>query len=286
MRKVLVLVVMALASPALAATYYVSSSTGDDGNQGTQAQPWKTFGGAGNHVNGGSFAAGDTVLLKRGDVWNESLIPPTSGSSGSPITFDAYGTGAPPEISGKRDLSGWTLYSSNVWSAPVTSGSVAFAIFNSVWGQKQSALGSILHARDFMLYNNALLVYAPSATDPSTYYGTVSAIVPLNSPGSDQGIYVNGKSWLTFQHIRLSWYENFGVYVAGASDHLVFANMEADGMVPAGNFPHGFYVNATNPAESVANREIVDEVKFKEGLSKVIDGTVECLNASSWAPKP
>ena len=37
--------------------------------------------------------------------------------------------------------------------------------------------------------------------------------------------------------------------------------------------------------EAVANREIVDEVKFKEGLSKVVDGTVECLNASSWARK-
>ena len=35
--------------------------------------------------------------------------------------------------------------------------------------------------------------------------------------------------------------------------------------------------------EAVANREIVDEVKFKEGLSKVIDGTVERLNASSWS---
>ena len=35
--------------------------------------------------------------------------------------------------------------------------------------------------------------------------------------------------------------------------------------------------------EAVANREIVDEAKFKIGLSKVIDGTVDCLNASSWA---
>lgn len=35
--------------------------------------------------------------------------------------------------------------------------------------------------------------------------------------------------------------------------------------------------------EAVANREIVDEAKFKQGLSKVIDGTVDCLNASSWA---
>ena len=35
--------------------------------------------------------------------------------------------------------------------------------------------------------------------------------------------------------------------------------------------------------DAITNRQIVDEVKFKEGLSKVIDGTVECLNASVWA---
>jgi hypothetical protein len=36
-------------------------------------------------------------------------------------------------------------------------------------------------------------------------------------------------------------------------------------------------------AEAVEQRDIVDEVKFKEGLGKVIDGTVECLNSSSWS---
>lgn len=35
--------------------------------------------------------------------------------------------------------------------------------------------------------------------------------------------------------------------------------------------------------DAIANRQIIDEAKFKEGLSKVIDGTVECLNASLWA---
>lgn len=40
---------------------------------------------------------------------------------------------------------------------------------------------------------------------------------------------------------------------------------------------------ALSLTEAVANRQIVDENKFKEGLSKVIDGTVECLNASIWA---
>lgn len=44
-----------------------------------------------------------------------------------------------------------------------------------------------------------------------------------------------------------------------------------------------FVAAALQLTEAVANREIVDEDKFKEGLSKVIDGTVECLNASSWA---
>jgi hypothetical protein len=43
---------------------------------------------------------------------------------------------------------------------------------------------------------------------------------------------------------------------------------------------------AIGAAEAVASREILDEAKFKEGLAKVIDGTVECLNASTWAKKP
>jgi len=46
-----------------------------------------------------------------------------------------------------------------------------------------------------------------------------------------------------------------------------------------------FVATALQLTEAVANREIVDEVKFREGLSKLVDGTVECLNASSWAPK-
>ncbi len=36
-------------------------------------------------------------------------------------------------------------------------------------------------------------------------------------------------------------------------------------------------------SDAVTSRHIVDEAKFKEGLSKVIDGTVLCLNASTWA---
>ena len=33
-------------------------------------------------------------------------------------------------------------------------------------------------------------------------------------------------------------------------------------------------------------KSIVDHRKFEEGLGKVIDGVVECLNASVWATQP
>ena len=44
-----------------------------------------------------------------------------------------------------------------------------------------------------------------------------------------------------------------------------------------------FVQAALSITDAVTNRQIIDEAKFKDGLSKVIDGTVECLNASIWA---
>ncbi|MGA8762552.1 MAG: hypothetical protein WB562_06645 [Candidatus Sulfotelmatobacter sp.] len=50
-----------------------------------------------------------------------------------------------------------------------------------------------------------------------------------------------------------------------------------------------FLQNALALADAVSAREIVEPGKFKDGISKIIDGTVECLNASTWAknsPQP
>jgi hypothetical protein len=44
-----------------------------------------------------------------------------------------------------------------------------------------------------------------------------------------------------------------------------------------------FVSAALQLSDAVTARHIVDEEKFKEGLSKVIDGTVLCLNASTWS---
>jgi hypothetical protein len=47
-----------------------------------------------------------------------------------------------------------------------------------------------------------------------------------------------------------------------------------------------FLQNALAMTDAVAAREIVDPVGFRQGISKVIDGTVECLNASTWCKQP
>ncbi len=44
-----------------------------------------------------------------------------------------------------------------------------------------------------------------------------------------------------------------------------------------------FVSNALGLGEAITNKQVIDADKFRDGLSKVIDGVVECLNASVWA---
>ncbi len=106
---ILALVWCLLASiPAHATTYYVAAAGSDSNNGTSTGTPWQTI----SKVNGSTFSAGDSVLFNRGDVWyGSSLTAPSSGSSGSPITFGAYGSGANPVIKGSTllNVSGYVL---------------------------------------------------------------------------------------------------------------------------------------------------------------------------------
>ena len=44
-----------------------------------------------------------------------------------------------------------------------------------------------------------------------------------------------------------------------------------------------FVSAALSLTDAIANKDIVDEGKFKDGLGKIIDGVVQCLNSSAWA---
>ncbi len=122
-RCAMVILMLMLISRADAATYYFSSANGNDLNSSTQAKsavtPWKSIDKLNSFFS--NLQAGDTVLFMRGNVFYGTIQVARSGSSGRPIVFDAYGTGADPVISGLSTLSGWTNTGDGIWeSAPCT----------------------------------------------------------------------------------------------------------------------------------------------------------------------
>ena len=93
-------------------TYYVATN-GTDANDGrSMASPFQSLA----KVNTLTLRAGDAVLLRRGDTFRGTLSIKQSGSAGSPIVVDAYGSGNKPIIAGSTILSGWSR-NGNVWQA-------------------------------------------------------------------------------------------------------------------------------------------------------------------------
>ena len=223
---------------AQAATYYVDASGGSDLVDGlSQTAAWKTLA----KVNGSAFLPGDVVLLKRGETWRESLVVPSSGAAGNPIRIDAYGTGPAPAITGYLNLpiSAWSVDSGNVWKAAVSASAMNFVLFGSIWGARQTTKANVISDRDWYFTGNMLYVFAPS--NPASYYGSVAAMLLAGN----QLIYINAKSYVDVQHLRLSYFDTYGVRISGASEHINIANVEAQGIIPNGTLPHGFYVNST-----------------------------------------
>lgn len=88
---------LALCPLAEAATYYVSSRSGRDSNSGLSPRSaWRTL----DRVNHAQLRPGDSVLLKRGETWRETLQPPSSGMEREVIQVGAFGLGSRPVISG------------------------------------------------------------------------------------------------------------------------------------------------------------------------------------------
>lgn len=71
--------------------YYVSASTGDDGNSGTSPQsPWQSVW----RIIDADLHPGDAVFFKRGDMWRQQLFETVPG-----VTYSAYGEGDKPLLS-------------------------------------------------------------------------------------------------------------------------------------------------------------------------------------------
>jgi len=85
-------------------TYYFSSSTGNDLNPGTEASPFQTI----TKLNNLSPvpAPGSKIFFKRGDKFIGQYVVKSSGTLGSPIVYDSYGTGDLPILSASDGSNG------------------------------------------------------------------------------------------------------------------------------------------------------------------------------------
>jgi Polysaccharide deacetylase len=243
-------VAVLLAVAASATTYYVDPA-GSNGNDGhTPATAWRTL----LKVGISSFSPGDMILFKRDGVWNEWLTPPSSGAAGGVIKFDAYGNGRPPEFTGAyaTKSGNWSNTAGNVWqitlsaAQPITQ--LKFVQFATLWGNLQSSQGALAHDRDWYYDTGAQILYVWSGSgNPVTHYGSVT---PMILSGQAL-ININGVSYIEIQHIKLDWYDGYGVQVQGASDHIWLANMSADSQVPNATVPIGFYVHASGTPSDI-----------------------------------
>ncbi len=120
LRYLLFLTGLGLTPTVQSATYYVSSSTGNDANDGTsESSPWQTI----DKVNEVVFEENSTILFKRGDLFRGGIKPKGVKKE---LSFSAYGTGELPIIAGSVEIGDWQptthpkLDNTKVWEAQVS----------------------------------------------------------------------------------------------------------------------------------------------------------------------
>ena len=145
-----VFVIQTKPAKAAGTNYYVDNSCSNNGDgscNGTapsctcasgsgQPGPFNSI--ANMQTKAGGYSGDDNIYLKKGETFREQLTVPSSGTSGHPITFGAYGSGAKPIISGADVITGWTQATGDLTGAVTqanmrlsTTTGVAFVDFSS-----------------------------------------------------------------------------------------------------------------------------------------------------------
>jgi len=218
MTKRLILALLLSCSPLWATTYYVDNcvTVGNDRNNGTSTStPWLTI----NKVNTSTFYPGDSILFQSTCTWREQLSVASSGSSGSPITFGAYGSGAAPIIDGTKAVTGWSLYSGSIYQATI-SGYTPRVLFEDASLLALGASAGALTAGQYFYSSGTLYVYTTAGDNPSGHTMEATAI-----PATYYAlIQLNGVSYITIQGLALNRSNWGGIYIYPGAAGITIQN--------------------------------------------------------------
>jgi len=184
-----------------ATDYYVDATSGSDSNSGrSTSSAWRTI----DKVNNYAFAPGDRILFKRGNVWREQLKATSSGYSGNPITYGAYGSGNRPVILGsvsKNSTSDWNRETGNLWYT-TNNNPIWRCIFNreSNYSRRETKKADLNAQGEIWWDSSNSRLYLYSTSNPASYYGgSVECAQLINV------IHANGKSHLRFENLDVRY---------------------------------------------------------------------------------
>jgi len=119
---IITIMVCCLPFYVFSADYYVSSSTGNDSNDGlTEATAWKTT--TKVRLSLTNADAGKVIAFKAGDTWTNEYfyLLNIDTSTGNEIVFTSYGSGAKPIFDMvTTNTPTWTDIGGNVWKTPTS----------------------------------------------------------------------------------------------------------------------------------------------------------------------
>jgi len=229
MRKLLIILFLALSPIATATNYYVKNGGNDSYTGLSDAQAWATIA----KLNGHTFSPGDSILFKRGSTWRliGENFTPNSGTSGGDVIVSCYGTGAKPILCASKQenqTSDWTNLGSNLWQdadaafgGSGTSYDVGCLWFNNGTsvGVKKQTIGAVTAQGDFWFdfANNRIRMY--SVGNPATFYSNIECTL------KDNVIETHGTSYITFDRLDIRLTGAHGIH-SEPSSHITIKHCD------------------------------------------------------------
>ena len=259
--RVAVLVFCLLAvCPVRATTYYVDAERGNDSNSGTSVSAaWKSI----NKLNQEKFRPGDSILLRRGQVWREQLSMQSSGQAQQPILLDAFGEGPLPEINGADMVpaASWTECQNcggNIWQSGVAT-QPNVVLMDGTKGNKGAAAGELKSPGDWYWAAGTLYVYAQGS--PAKIFskrGVETGVRPM-------GINLTGLSYITIRNVRVT--------SANAIPYSLGSNIWGTAAGRKGPAPRGLRIERNEIVDSAS-----DGIHLEGVQESVIDSNVVANN--------
>ena len=169
--------------------------------------------------NFGSLVAGDNVQFAKGQRFYGSITLTVSGTSGSPITLGAYGTGNAPIISGFVNVTSWTDQGSNIWestsavSALSTLNMVTVSDVNVAMGRYPNANATNSGYLNFESHSSNTSITDNQLTDAINWTGAEAVVRPVRWILDRRTITGHTGGTLTFSALTYVPLDGFGYFI-------------------------------------------------------------------------